>query len=234
MALPKLTTPTYELELPSTAKSLKYRPWQVREQKVLMIAQESEDVKQIEDAFAAIIRSCTFDKIDPYKSPLFDIEYIFLQLRGKSVGEKLKLSLLCADDGVTRVEKEIDLGTVKVQMDVNHDSIIKITDDIYVHMRYPQLSDMSLIDTDGQVKLIFEMIKRCIMEIHDGETIHNRVDISDKDLDEFIGSMSQEHFQKISDFFETMPKLRHEIKVTNPKTKKSSKVVVEGLQSFFA
>ena len=181
MALPKLTTPTYELELPSTAEPLKYRPWQVREQKVLMIAQESEDVKQIEDAFAAIIRSCTFNKIDPYKSPLFDIEYIFLQLRGKSVGEKLKLSLLCSDDGVTRVEKEINLGDVKVQMDVNHDSIIKITDDIYVHMRYPQLSDMSLVGVDGQVKLIFEMIKRCIMEIHDGETIHNKVDISDKD-----------------------------------------------------
>jgi len=233
MALPKLTTPTYELELPSTAEPLKYRPWQMREQKLLMIAQESDETKQIEEAFASIIRSCTFDKIDPYNSPLFDIEYIFLQLRGKSVGEKIKLNLLCEDDGVTRVEKEIDLADVEVQMDVNHENIIKLTDDIEIHMRYPQLSDMSLISTDGQVKMIFEMIKRCILEIHDGETVHNIVDISNKELDAFLDSMSQEHFEKISVFFETMPKLRYEIKVTNPNTKKRNTIVVEGLQNFF-
>jgi hypothetical protein len=233
MALPKLTTPTYELELPSTAEPVKYRPWQVREQKILMIAQESEDTKQIEEAFASIIRSCTFDKIDPYNSPLFDIEYIFLQLRGRSVGGKVKLDLLCEDDGVTRVEKEINLENVEVQVDSDHESIIKITKDIEVHMRYPQLADMSLISIDGEVNQIFEMIKRCILEIHDGETVHNRVDISNKELDKFIDSMGQEHFEKISNFFETMPKLRHEIKVTNPKTKKKNDITVEGLESFF-
>tara|TARA_Y100000310_G_C20501618_1_gene724281 strand:+ start:301 stop:1005 length:705 start_codon:yes stop_codon:yes gene_type:complete len=233
MTLPKLTTPTYELELPSTAEPLKYRPWQMREQKILMIAQESEDTKQIEEAFATIIRNCTFDKIDPYKSPMFDIEYIFLQLRGKSVGEKIKLNLLCDDDGVTMVEKEIDLADVEIQMTDGHENVIKITDDIEIYMRYPQLSDMSLIGIDGEVKLIFEMIKRCILEIHDGETVHHRVDISNKELDTFLDSMSQEHFEKIGVFFETMPKLKHKIKVTNPKTKKKNEIVVEGLQNFF-
>jgi hypothetical protein len=233
MSLPKLNTLTYELELPSTTKVIKYRPWLVREQKVLMIAQESEDPKQVESAFASIISECTFGKIDPYEVPLFDVEYIFLQLRGKSVGEKLKLNLLCLDDGETRVETEVDLTDVKIQMDMEHSHIIDLTDDIKIHMRYPKLSDMALFDGGGNIKLIFDMIKRCVSEIHDAGVIHNRVDITDKELEEFIDSMSQEHFSSISNFFETMPKLRHVINVKNPKTKKNNEIVVEGLQSFF-
>jgi len=233
MALPKLSTLTYELELPSTTKKIKYRPWLVKEQKVLMIAQESEDTKQVESAFASIVRDCTFGKIDPYEVPLFDVEYIFLQLRGKSVGEKLKLSLLCDDDKVTRVEQEVDLTDVKIQMDLDHSHVIEINDEISIHMRYPMLSDMALFDGGGQIKMIFDMIKRCVSEIHDGDSIHNRVDMTDKELDDFIDSMSQDQFAKVSAFFETMPKLRHIINVTNPVTKKKNEIVVEGLQSFF-
>jgi len=234
MALPKINTVTYELNLPSTDKPITYRPWIVKEQKALMIAQESDDEKEIERAFANIVSECTFGKVDPYENPLFDVEYIFLQLRGKSVGEKIKLNLTCTDDGETIVEKEIDLADVKIQMDTKHSHIIKITEDITMVMRYPKLSDMGGYTGTGQIKQIFDMVKNCVEEIHDGETIHNRVDMGDKELDEFIESMSQEHFTSVSNFFETMPKIIHEVTVTNPNTKKKNKIVIEGLQSFFA
>jgi hypothetical protein len=233
MALPKLNTPEYELDVPSTGEKIKYRPWIIKEQKILMMAQESEEDKEIEAAFANIISECTFGEIDPYENPLFDIEYIFLQLRGKSVGQKVKLNLLCPDDEKTRVEKEIDLGDVAVQMPDNHTNVIDITDDISMIMRYPKLSDMSEFTEEGQIKQIFDMVKRCVVEIRDGETIHNKVDISDKELDEFIDSMSQSSFELVSNFFETMPKLIHEVSVINPKTKKKNKITIEGLQSFF-
>ena len=233
MALPKLNIPEYELDVPSTGEKIKYRPWLIKEQKILLMAQESEDDKEIEAAFANIISECTFGKIDPYENPLFDIEYIFLQLRAKSVGQKIKLNLLCPDDEKTRVEHEIDLGDVAVQMPDNHTNVIDITDDISMIMRYPKLSDMAGFTEEGQIKQIFDMVKRCVVEIRDGETIHNKVDISDKELDEFIDSMSQSSFELVSNFFETMPKLIHEVSVTNPKTKKKNKITIEGLQSFF-
>ena len=233
MALPKLNTPQYELELPSTGKKIKYRPWLIKEQKNLMIAQESEDDKEIESAFANIVSECTFGAIDPYENPLFDIEYIFLQLRGKSIGQKLTLNLLCPDDGKTEVKHEIDLEDVAIQMPDNHTNTVQITDDISMIMRYPKLSDMAGFTEEGQIKQIFDMIKRCVGEIHDGKTIHNKVDISDKELDEFIDSMSQSNFELVSNFFETMPKLIHVVSVTNPKTKKKNKITIEGLQSFF-
>ena len=233
MALPKLTTPEYELDVPSTGEKIKYRPWLIKEQKILMMAQESEEDKEIEIAFANIVSECTFGKINPYENPLFDIEYIFLQLRGKSVGQKIKLNLLCPDDGETKVDHEIDLEDVAVQMPDNHTNIIQITDDISMIMRYPKLSDMAGFTEEGEIKQIFDMVKRCVVEIHDGKTTHNKVDISDKELDEFIDSMSQASFELVSNFFETMPKLIHEVSVTNPKTKKKNKITIEGLQSFF-
>jgi hypothetical protein len=233
MALPKLNTPQYELDVPSTGEKIKYRPWLIKEQKLLMIAQESEEDKEIEVAFANIVKECTFGKIDPYENPLFDIEYIFLQLRGKSIGQKIKLNLLCDDDGKTRVEHEINLADVDVQMPDNHTNTIAITDDISMIMRYPKLSDMEGFTEKGEIKQIFDMVRRCVVEIHDGKTIHNKVDISDKELDEFIDSMSQSSFELVSKFFETMPKLIHEVSITNPHTKKKNKVTIEGLQSFF-
>jgi hypothetical protein len=233
MALPKLDTLTYELTLPSTGEQLKFRPFLVKEQKALMIAQESEDDKLIEKTFAQIIDACTFGEIDAYTMPMFDIEYVFLQLRGKSVGEKVKLNLLCPDDEKTRVDVEIDLKDIGVQMKEEHTNIVQLTDDISIIMKYPCLADMSGFDSEGQIQSIFEMIKRCVHEIHDGDDIYAKIDMSEKELDEFIDSMSTEHFETLSKFFETMPKLQHVIEVKNPKTKKKIQIPIEGLQSFF-
>jgi hypothetical protein len=233
MALPKLNTLTYELTLPSTGEQLKFRPFLVKEQKVLMIAQESGDDKLIENAFAQIIDSCTFGKVDAYVMPMFDIEYVFLQLRGKSVGEKVKLNLTCPDDGKTTVDVEINLEDIGIQMTEDHTNVVQLTDDISIIMKYPCLADMSGFDSSGQIQSIFEMIKQCINEIHHGETVHNKIDMSEKDLDEFIDSMSTEHFNTLSKFFETMPKLQHVVEVKNPKTKKKNEILIEGLQSFF-
>ena len=233
MALPQLNTATYELELPSTGKTVKYRPFLVKEQKIIMIAQESEDAKQIEKAFADIISSCTFEKLSPYKIPLFDIEYIFLKLRGKSVGEKVTLNVLCPDDGKTRVDVDINLEDVSVIMNDDHTNEVELTKDIKIVMKYPTLSDMTGFDEKGQVLIIFEMIKNCIQEIHSGTEIYNSVDISSKELDEFIENMSTQNFEMLSKFFETMPKLQHVIKVKNPKTKKTGEITIEGMQSFF-
>ena len=233
MALPKLDTVTYDLTLPSTGKKLEYRPFLVKEQKALMIAQESKDDKQIEKTFAQIINDCVIADIDPYELPMFDIEYVFLRIRGKSVGEKVKLSLLCPDDEKTRVEVEINLEEVDVQMSVDHSNTIELSDGISMIMKYPCLGDMKGFNEEGEVKSLFEMIKRCVHEIHHGETIYNKVDISDKELDEFIGSMTSDNFEQVTNFFNTMPKLIHVVEVKNPKTKKKSEIPIEGLQSFF-
>ena len=233
MALPKLDTVHYELTLPSTGEKLKYRPFLVKEQKELMIAQESEDDKLIESAFAQILNNCVLDDIDPYKMPMFDVEYIFLRIRGKSVGEKVTLNLLCPDDEKTRVNVEIDLEEVDVQMKEDHTNIIDLTNDISIIMKYPCLADMAGFTDEGEVKSVFGMIKRCINEVHEGETVHNKVDMSEKELDDFIDSMSTSHFEDLTKFFDTMPKLLHIIEVKNPKTKKKVEIPIEGLQSFF-
>jgi len=233
MALPKLDIVQYELELPSTGETLKYRPFLVKEQKALMIAQESEDDKQIEMAFAKIINDCVLDKIDPYKMPMFDIEYVFLKIRGKSVGETVTLNVLCPDDEVTRVNVDVNLEEVDVQMSKDHTNVIGLTEEIKLIMKYPSLGDMSGFDDEGDVKSIFGMIKRCIHEIHDGETIHNKVDMSEKELDVFIDSMSTQHFESLTQFFDTMPKLLHVVTTKNPKTKKKVNIEIEGVQNFF-
>ena len=233
MALPKLNNANYELTLPSTGKQLKYRPFLVKEQKALMIAQESEDDKLIENTFAQIISDCVLDEIDPYKLPMFDIEFIFLKIRGKSVGEKVQLKLLCPDDNKTYVDVEIDLEEVDVQMPVDHNNIVNLTEDIKLIMKYPTLTNMKSYDEDGQIKSMFDMMKNCIHEVHDGETVHHRIDMSEDDLDNFIDSMSTDNFENLSNFFETMPKLMHVIEVTNPVTKKKNEIPIEGLQSFF-
>ena len=233
MALPKLNTVTYDLTLPSTGQKLEYRPFLVKEQKALMIAQESNDNKQIEKAFAQIINDCVIDDVDPYAMPMFDIEYIFLRIRGKSVGEKIQLNLLCPDDEETRVSVEIDLEEVDVQMQKEHTNTIELSNDVSMIMKYPCLKDMIGFDEEGEITNLFEMIKRCVSEVRQGETVYNRVDISDKELDEFIESMTASNFEDVTNFFQTMPKLMHVVDVTNPKTKKKNEIPIEGLQSFF-
>ena len=234
MALPKLDTPTYELEQPSTGEKIKYRPFLVKEQKTLMMAQESGDDAQVRDALANLITGCTFDVIDPYKVPIFDVEFLFLRIRGKSVGEKIDLSLLCPDDNKTRVDKSINLEDIDVNMKVGHTNEVDITDNIKMIMRYPTLNDMTDMSPDtADSKDVFTLIKRCVYEIRDGETIYNRVDMSESELEEFIDSLTGDQFEGLSDFFNTMPKVQHSVEVTNPKTKKKGEVVIEGIQSFF-
>ena len=233
MALPKLNTVTYDLTLPSTGKKLEYRPFLVKEQKTLMIAQESGDDKQIEKAFAQIINDCVIDDVDPYELPMFDVEYIFLRIRGKSVGEKVRLSLLCPDDEKTKVDVEVNLEEVDVQMQKEHTNTIELSNDVSMIMKYPCLKDMTGFDEEGEIKSLFEMIRRCVHEVRQGDTIYNRVDISDKELDDFIDSMSSDNFEDVTNFFSTMPKLIHVVEVKNPKTKKKNEIPIEGLQSFF-
>jgi len=235
MALPKLKSQVYELEQPSTGEKIKYRPFLVKEQKVLMMASESEDEKQIRDALAGIISSCTYEKVDPFNVPMFDVEFLFLRIRGKSVGEKIELNLLCPDDNETRVKTNLNLDDVGVNQKLGHTNEISITDKIKIIMNYPTLNDMVGMNggENAGIDEVLDMIKRCVHEIHDGETVHSKIDMSESDLNEFIESLTTEQFESLTNFFDTMPKVAHSIEVTNPKTKKKGEVVIEGIQSFF-
>ena len=231
MALPKLNTPTYELELPSTSKKIKYRPFLVKEQKILMMAQDSEDETEISEAVGSLVQSCTFGEIDPKTSPMFDIEFLFLKIRGKSVGDKIELNLICPDDGKTQVKKTIDLEDVGIHMLEDHTNEIAVSDECKIIFRYPILSDMKGVAV-SDISSAFSVITSCISEIHYGDDIYNKNDISEKDVEEFIDSLTGEQFEKVTGFFQTMPKLRYVVEVINPETKKSNEIVVEGLQSF--
>jgi len=233
MGLPKLNSANYELSLPSTGATIKYRPFLVKEQKALMIAQESEDDKVIESTFAQIINDCVADNVDPYKMPMFDIEYVFLKIRGKSVGEVVDLKVTCPDDEETQISVSIPLDEVKVQMSETHTNVVTLSNDISVIMRYPCLGDMKGFNALGETKSLFEMIKRCIHEVHDGEEVYHRVDMSEKDLEDFIDSMSSKNFEAVGEFFTSMPKLSYDLEIVNPKTKVKSVMPIEGLQSFF-
>ena len=231
MALPKLNTPTYELERPSTGKKIKYRPFLVREQKVLMMAQDSKDDAEISEAVGSLVQSCTFGEIDYKTSPMFDIEYLFLKIRGKSVGDKVDLNLICPDDGKTQVKKTIDLEEVNIHMLENHKNEVEINDNVKIVFRYPILSDMKGIPV-SEVSTAFSVINACVHSIHYGDDVYQRTDLKDEEVEEFIDSLTGDQFEKITEFFQTMPKLRHVVEVTNPKTKKKSEIVVEGLQNF--
>ena len=231
--LPKLDTPTYRLTLPSTGEEIQYRPFLVKEQKLLMMAQESEDEEQIVNTVTSLVNTCTFDKVDADNSPMFDIEYIFLQIRGKSVGEKVQLRLICPDDEETTVDTEIDISDISIQMTDGHTNEVQITDTVKLFLKYPVLKDMKgLMANTNEMEQIFSILTQCVHEIHYGEQIFSRIDISEKDIDEFIEQLTTDQFGGITNFFDTMPKLRHVISVTNPKTEVKSEVVVEGLASF--
>ena len=229
--LPKLNTPTYELELPSTGDKIKYRPFLVKEQKILMMAQDSQDETEISEAVGSLVQSCTFDEVNPKTAPMFDIEFLFLKIRGKSVGDKIELNLICPDDGKTQVKKTIDLEDVGIHMLEDHTNEIVVSDECKIIFRYPILSDMKGVAV-SDISSAFSVISSCISEIHYGDDIYNKNDISKKDIEEFIDSLTGEQFEKVTGFFQTMPKLRYVVEVTNPETKKSNEIVVEGLQSF--
>ena len=234
MALPKLDTPTYSLVLPSTGQEIKYRPFLVKEQKLLMMAQESKEQTNISETMSNVISSCTFNNINPNQIPLFDIEYIFLKIRSKSVGETQEVRVLCPDDGETYGNVTLNLDEIEVQMTEGHTNEINLTDKIKIIMKYPQLKDMRGLDSIDtvQTEQIFSIMKYCIWEVHDGDKVYNRVDISDKDIEEFIDSFDNQQLESILNFFQTMPKIRHPVKVINPKTKVESELVLEGLESF--
>ena len=237
MALPKLNTPTYELEVPSTDEKIKYRPFLVKEEKILMIAMESKDNTQIVNAVKDIVTSCTFEKLNAATMPMFDMEYIFLNIRAKSVGEISKLKILCPDDKKTYASVELDLTKVEVQVGDEHSNKIELTDDMGIIMTYPTIdsfleSGIENIDASNML----DVIGTCILQIYEekGEKVYQAKDQTKKELTEFIESMNSKQFKKLQSFFDTMPKLTHTIKVKNPKTKKTSDVKLTGLNDFFA
>jgi len=237
MALPKLNTPTYELEIPSTDEKIKYRPFLVKEEKILLMAMESGKNEDIVQAVKDIVLACTFDKLDVSNLPMFDIEYIFLNIRAKSVGEISKLKLLAPDDKKTYVDTEINLTEVKVQVDDNHTNKIELENDMGIIMTYPTID--SFMETGIQTVTasnMLDIISSCILQIYEkkGEKVYNSKDQTKKELTEFIESMNTKQFKQVQVFFDTMPKLKHTIKITNPKTKKINDVTLTGLNDFFA
>ena len=239
MPLPKIVTPTYELELPSTGKTVQYRPFLVKEEKLLVIALESEDNKQITTAIKAVLKSCVLTKgIKVESLPTFDIEFLFLNIRGKSVGEELEVNIVCPDDETTEVGVTIDLDDIQVQRDENHTNKIKLDDTLMMEMKYPSLDEFIKSNFDfndkNQMDQSFQLIASCIDKIYTEDEVWATADCTKKEVNEFLEGMNSSQFKEIEAFFTTMPKLSHTISVTNPKTKVKSDVVLEGLAAFFA
>ena len=238
MPLPKIATPTYELELPSTGQTVKYRPFLVKEEKLLVLALESEDTKQITNAIKAVLKSCVQTKgIKIETLPTFDIEFLFLHIRGKSVGEELEVNIICPDDKKTEVPVTIDVDDIKVQMNDEHDKQIKLDANLMMELKYPSLDEFIKNNFDfkegNQMEQSFDLIGACIDKIYNEEEVWATADCTKKEVKEFLESMNSSQFKEIEKFFESMPKLKHTIDVTNPKTKVKSEVVLEGLASFF-
>ena len=239
MPLPKISTPTYELELPSNGQTIKFRPFLVREEKLLVLALEGEDTKEISNAIKTVIKNCIVSKgVKVETLPTFDIEYLFLNIRGKSVGEKVEINIICPDDGETTVPVSIDLDDIKVQKNEKHTNKIQLDDALIMEMKYPSLDQFikNNFDFSGSTSMdqSFDLIASCIDKIYNEEEVWSASDVTKKELLEFLDQMNSSQFKKIEEFFDTMPKLSHEIKVKNPKTEVESKVVLEGLSSFFA
>jgi hypothetical protein len=239
MPLPKINTPTFELTLPSTGKKIKYRPFLVREEKILIMAMESEDMTQITDAVIQIIGDCILTEgVKVQSLATFDIEYIFLNVRAKSVGETVDVNVTCPDDGETQVEMSIDIDTIKIQKTRGHKNIIKLDDQLSMKLRYPSLdqfieSNFETNKDSSEVAQSLSMITSCVDMIYNAEESWEASDYSKKELDEFIEQLNTKQFKQIEKFFTTMPKLSHKLAVKNPKTGVESEVVLEGLASFF-
>ena len=239
MPLPTIATPTYELVLPSTKQEIKYRPFLVKEEKLLVLALESEESKQISTAITSVIKACILTKgIKVEDLPTFDIEYIFLNIRGKSVGEEVEVNIIAPDDGVTSIPVKINLDDIKVIENEDHNKQIKLDDNLMMERKYPSLDQFIKNNFDfneeSTVDQSFDVIATCIDKIYSEDEVWATDDCSKKEVMDFLEQMNSMQFKLIEKFFETMPKLSHSLKVTNPKTKKKSQVVLEGLSSFFA
>jgi len=239
MPLPKIATPTYELVLPSTDQTIQFRPFLVKEEKLLVLALESEDNKQITTAIKSVLKNCVLTKgIKVEQLPTFDIEFLFLNIRGKSVGEELEVNIVCPDDGTTQVTIDINLDDIQVQKNEEHNKQIKLDDNLMMEMKYPSLDQFIKNNFDfnekNQMDQSFQLIASCIDKIYSEEEVWATADCTKKEVNDFLEQMNSSQFKLIETFFESMPKLSHTISVTNPKTKVESDVVLEGLASFFA
>ena len=238
MPLPKIATPTYELELPSTGQSINYRPFLVKEEKLLVLALETEDTKQITTAIKNVLKNCVLTKgVKVDQLPTFDIEFLFLNIRGKSVGEEIEVNIICPDDEETQVPVTIDLDDIKVQKNDEHTNQIKLDKDLMMELKYPSLEQFIKNNFDfndaNAMDQSFDLIATCIDKIYTADEVWAAADCTKKEVREFLEQMNSSQFKEIETFFETMPKLSHTIKVTNPNTKVKSDVVLEGLASFF-
>ena len=239
MPLPKIATPTYELELPSNGKTIQYRPFLVKEEKLLVIALESEDTKQITTAIKAVIKACIKTKgVKVEALPTFDIEYLFLNIRGKSVGEELDVNIICPDDEKTQVKVQINLDDIKCHHTEGHTNKIELEGGLMMEMKYPSLDQFIKSNFDmnekNQMDQSFDLIASCIDKVYSEEEVWATEDCTKKELKEFLESMNSAQFKGIEKFFESMPKLSHTITVTNPETEIDSDVTLEGLAAFFA
>ena len=234
MALPKLASAKYELTVPSTGDKVEFRPFLVKEEKVLLMAQQTGSVKDQMSAIKDIIHNCTFGKVDANNVPFFDLEYMFLQLRAKSVGESTKVSVTCPDDNETKVTVDVNLAEIECVRNVENNPNIDLGNGIGVVLKYPQIDIMEKADAVNQdASKAFDIIKGCIDNIYDSENVYPRSDMDEKELDEFIESLTHGQFEKMQTFFQTMPRVKHNVKVKNPKTGVQSDVVLEGMASFF-
>ena len=239
MPLPKISTPTYELELPSSGKKIKYRPFLVKEEKILIMALESEDSKQITNAIIQILNECILTRgVKVSNLATFDIEYLFLNIRSRSVGETIEVNVICPDDNETRVEVEVDIDSIKVKKDPTHKNIIKLDDTLSMKLKYPSITEFindnfEVSDDDNSVQKSLDMIISSIDMIYNNEESWSSKDCTKKELREFIDQLNTKQFKQIENFFTTMPKLSHVIPVKNPNTGVESEVVVEGLAGFF-
>ena len=238
MPLPKISTPTYELVLPSSNKKIRYRPFLVKEEKVLILAMESQDTSTVANAVKDVLASCILSRgIKVQKLSTFDIEYLFLNIRGKSVGEKIEVMVTCPDDGKTQVPTSINIDEIKVIVDEKHNKDIKLDDQYTLRMRYPSLDEFVKNNfataADVSVDDTFDLISSCIDQVYSEEESWTAADCTKKELSQFVESLNSNQFKEIETFFETMPKLSHTVKVINPNTKKENEIVLEGLQNFF-
>ena len=239
MPLPKIATPTYELELPSTKQTIKYRPFLVKEEKLLVIALESEDTKQITTAIKAVLKGCILTKgVKVETLPTFDIEFLFLNIRGKSVGEEVDVNIIAPDDGETSIPVTISLDEIQIVEHEDHNKQIKLNDDLMMEMKYPSLGEFIKtnfdLNNESNMEQSFALIATCIDKIYNEEEVWSTSDFTKKEVSDFLEQMNSLQFKEIEKFFETMPKLTHELDVVNPNTGVKSTVVLEGLSSFFA
>ena len=239
MPLPTIATPTYELELPSTGKKVKYRPFLVKEEKLLVLALETESTKDISNAIKTVLKNCIQTRgVKVENLPTFDIEYLFLNIRGKSVGEEVDVNLIAPDDGVTEVPVTINIDEIKIQKDKKHNNKVKLDESLIMEMKYPSLDQFIKSNFDfteeANMDQSFDLIASCIDKIYNEEEVWSTADCTKKEVKEFLEQMNSMQFKEIEKFFETMPKLSHSVTFTNPKTKVKSTVVLEGLSSFFA